>query len=262
MNFIEINNLSFSYDNGPKVLKDISFSVGQGEIFGIIGPNGSGKSTLLKLIAGTIPITHGDVFVDGRSVKKMNRESLASTFATVPQTFESTFPFTVIEMVLMGRFVHRDGTFFETSEDLEIAHSAMRLTNTNEFAARYIQELSAGERQRVIIARALAQRPKVLCLDEPTSSLDIKYQVATCDLIKKLKEEGLTNLIVLHDLNLASMYCDRLLLLSRGEVFAIGTPREIITFSNIHKVYETDVRVIPKEVAGVPLIVPVGTVEK
>jgi len=258
---IEIKDLSYHYAEGPQVLKDVSFSVGKGEIFGIIGPNGSGKSTLLKLITGTLPLLSGDIFIDGRSVRKMNRTSLASIFSAVPQTFESTFPFTAIEMVLMGRFIHRKGTFFESREDLEIARGAMRLTDTIGFESRYIQELSAGERQRVIIARALAQRPKILCLDEPTSSLDIKYQIAICDLVKKLKiEKGLTILMVLHDLNLAAMYCDRIVLLKNGGIFSTGTPRDIINSNNILEVYETEVRIISERQTDIPFIAPISKV--
>ncbi len=259
---ITIQNLSFSYDGGPEVLKGLNFSIDPGEIFGIIGPNGSGKSTLIKLITGTLPIIRGDVLVSEKSVRKMKRKALAQTFAVVPQAFETTFPFTVTEMVLMGRLAHREGTFFESRADIEIANQAMMLTDTVDFRERYIQELSAGERQRVIIARAIAQKPQVLCLDEPTSSLDIKYQTGTYDLVKRLRrEQGMTVVTVLHDLNLASMYCDKLLLLKKGEAFAIGSPKDVITVENISRVYETEVRVFPSQASGAPFLVPVSKVD-
>jgi iron complex transport system ATP-binding protein len=251
---IRVSNISFRYVE-EWVLKNISFDVKKGEFLGIIGPNGSGKTTLLKSLNRTLTIGKGDVFINGTNIKDTNRRELARIVGMVPQETSLVFPFTVLEVVLMGRAPYLGRLSFEGEKDYAIARDAMEMTDTLSFATRSINELSGGERQRVLIARALAQQPQIILLDESTAYLDIKHQIAFFDLIKTLnREEGLTVVAVTHDVNLASIFCDRVMLLSKGAVHCIGTPGDIITEPNIKEVYEADVLVDTNPQTGLPRV--------
>ena len=244
MKTLRLENISFRYQDGPRVLQELSCTIPAGEFWGIIGPNGSGKTTLLKVIDGILRPQDGTVSIDDRTIGVMSRAELARMIAVVPQESDPVFPFTVEEVVLMGRAPHLGRFAFEGAHGRGIAREAMERTGVALFARRAMNELSGGERQRVLIARALAQQPKLMLLDEPTAFLDIKYQKAVFDLLMELnRDEGLGILAVTHDLNLASLYCDGLILLSRGRVHAGGTPEAVITREKIAAVYETDVRV-------------------
>jgi cobalamin transport system ATP-binding protein len=237
------------------VLRDISFEVREGEILGIIGPNGSGKTTLLKILDGIFAPRDGRVWLHDKDISQLGRETLAKVIGVVPQDYSMFFPFSVEEIVLMGRTPHLGLLRFEGQKDFAIARRAMELTETTEFRQRGMGELSGGERQRVLIARAVAQEPQILLLDEPTTYLDIKHQVALFQLMKTLHEKGnLTVILVTQDINLAAQYCHRILLIKNGQYFSMGAPAEVITSENIRQVYETDVLIDPHPRTGLPRV--------
>ena len=258
MNMIDVSGLSFRYTD-EWVLNEVSFSVRKGEFLGVIGPNGSGKTTLLKRLNRTLMPQEGDVCIDGINIKMRKRKGLARVVSMVPQEAPSVFPFSVLEMVLMGRAPYLSSLGFEGRKDHEIARIAMDMTETTDFAARGIQELSGGERQRVLIARAIAQASEVMLLDEPTSFLDIKHQIEIYDLIRGLSTHNdLTVVIVSHDINLAAQYCDRILLLNKGRVHTVGSPGEVVTQRNIEEVYDCEVLVDKNPLTNKPRITPIG----
>jgi len=241
------------------VLNGLNLAVQQGEIAGVIGPNGSGKTTVLKLLSKVLKPESGNIWVMNQNIASMKHREIAKVMAVVPQGTSIAFPFTVREIVLMGRSPHLGILQMERESDLKIADNAMALTDTLGFADRNIDELSGGERQRVIVARALAQEPKVMLLDEPTSYLDINHQVEIFDLIKRLNgERDLTVVIVSHDLNMAAEYCDRLILLKSGRVYKDGSPRDVITEADIREVYEANVVVSENAMTGAPHITPIS----
>jgi len=239
---IEVSNLSFSFDH-HKVLKNISLSVAEGEFLGLMGPNGSGKTTLLRCVMDYLPAEVGAILVDMKPLHTLSARELAKTFAVVPQSSPTDFTFSAYDIVIMGRIPHfKSRLAVETKADERIVKEAMQLTNTWQFADRPFSELSGGERQRVVVARAVAQQPKALLLDEPTVYLDISGQIEIMDLIRRLnKEGGITIIAVLHDVNLAARYCDRIALLSDGRLEAVGPPRDVLTPEVIQAVYGVDV---------------------
>lgn len=253
---VEIENLSFSYSDND-ILKNTCLSVYEREFFIIIGPNGSGKTTLLKVIAGILKARKGRLKIFGRSFKKYTRKSLAKTIALVPQMGMVDFPFTVSELVLMGRFPHLNMLGFEQKKDMEIASKAMALTGVEHLEDRTMEQLSGGERQRVFIARAICQEPRIILLDEPTASLDIAHQVKLMDLMEKLKEEiGFTVIMVSHDVNLAAMYATRLLLLNSGMIEGVGKPRDILNCEMLEKIYKCKLLVDKNPFGDLPRITP------
>jgi len=254
MPIIELDRVCCGYDE-RSVLKDITFDVHKGEFIGIIGPNGSGKTTLLKVIDGILTSWDGNIRINGISIGKFCRENLAKIIAVVPQESRMIFPFTVFETVLMGRAPHLGKWRFEGEKDLRIASRAMEMTDTISLMDRNINALSGGERQRVFIARALAQQPDIMLLDEPTAFLDIRHQIDFFDLIRKLNiEEALTVVIATHDINMASLYCDRIILLKSGLIHSAGSPKEVITTKNIMEVYETNASVDINPVTSLPRV--------
>jgi len=234
---VDIANLSFAYRNNL-VLNNLSFSVSDGEFFIIIGPNGSGKTTLIKIIAGILKTKIDELKVFNQPLKEYSGKDLAKTIAIVPQMVVPDFPFTVTELVLMGRSPHLNVLGMEREKDLEIAQNAMAFTQVEHLAHRKADQLSGGECQRVFIARAICQEPKIILLDEPTASLDLAHQVKIMDLMEKLKNElGMTIIMVSHDVNLAAMYSDRLLLLKNGEIAGLGKPDKILTLQILKETY-------------------------
>lgn len=253
---ISVDQVSFAY-GAIEAVKDLSFSVAKGEVFGLLGPNGSGKSTVVRLLSRVLTPRSGCVSLASRDLGTYSREELARQVAVVPQETAIELPFSVLEVVLMGRSPHLGRFGFERPEDLSIARRAMEQTGVGELAAREIHELSGGERQRVILARALAQEPRVLLLDEPTAFLDIKHQVEVYDLVKTLsRQNSLTVVAILHDLNLAALYCDRLALLKSSRLFCLGTPEQVLTYTNIKTVYETEVYIGLNDITGKVHILP------
>ncbi|HXV76351.1 MAG TPA: ABC transporter ATP-binding protein, partial [Candidatus Polarisedimenticolaceae bacterium] len=238
-------------------LRGVDLAVARGEVVGVLGPNGSGKSTLVKVLGGGLGGYAGSARIDGLEVGRTPRRRLARTVAVVEQEPEFSFAFTSLEIVLMGRHPHLAGLAFESERDVELARAALARCGAAELAQRTIHELSSGERQRVVFARALAQEPRALLLDEPASFLDIRHQVGLYDVVRALAERsGCAVLTVLHDLNLAAEYCDRIYLLRGGAVEADGPTRQVFTYANLKRVYETDVYVDTNALTGRMLVVP------
>ncbi len=257
---LKLEHLTLGYGR-QTVLTDISLTAEKREMLGIIGPNGSGKSTLIKGICHLLEPRTGRVLIDGKDISRLSRGQLARLMAVVPQTPNLPDTFTAFEIVLMGRTPYLGRFRFEGIRDFDIAWKAMEITNTQSIAERTMDQLSGGQKQLLTIARALAQEPELILLDEPTAHLDINYQVETLSFVRSLcKEKQLTALTVLHDLNLAAQYCDRLALVSDGRLHAVGTPYDVITEKNISEVYGANVSVYPHPVNNLPttLITPVN----
>lgn len=240
---IDIEGVGFCYESAP-ILEGITFTVDQGEFVGVMGPNGSGKTTLLRCISNVLKPHVGTVLIDRYDVQRLSQKEIAKTIGVVPQNTSTGFAFTAFEVVLMGRSPHIGRLETESSEDLAAVRVAMESTNTWHLADRVFESLSGGEKQRVIIARALAQEPKVLLLDEPTVHLDISYQFEILELVKRLNQQrSLIIIAVFHDLNLAAQYCGRLILLNNGRIAAMGSPDEVLTAEHIQEIYNVDVLV-------------------
>jgi iron complex transport system ATP-binding protein len=239
MKFLEVNNLDCGY---PKSfhLKGVNFSVEKGSFAGIIGPNGSGKSTTLKGITGEIKYKENQIILNNKDLSKISDIERAKKIAIVTQ-FTESIEISVEDYVLLGRLPYRGRfQFFDTKQDINIATKYMKLTGVYEKRHKMFSELSGGEQQLVSLAKALTQEPELLLLDEPTSHLDISHQVQVLDLAQKLSQElQLTLVMVIHDLNLASEYCDHLVLMKDGKIFTEGTPNEILNYKNIEDVYNT-----------------------
>jgi len=241
---IQTNNLTFAYKDKP-VLDGVSLLVERGEMVGILGPNGSGKTTLLKIFSAVLK-GRGEVKVNNRSIETYRKRELSRLFAMVPQESQILFPYTVAEIVLMGRASYHSPLALEGKQDLEVARASMELTDSLPFSDRYLHELSGGEKQRVIIARALAQEPQILLLDEPSAFLDLKHQVQVFELMRRLnREHSLTIVAALHDLNLAALFFPRLVMLLDGKVYRDGSPKGVLTEKTIEEVYGIRVRVEP-----------------
>lgn len=237
---IGARDLTFSYGDSI-ILNDISLKIANGNILTIIGPNGSGKSTLLKNLASTLTPDKGAIFLDSKALNQFSAKELGREIAVVPQNTNIEYDFTVHEIVLMGRNPYVGRFKQETEEDLSIVKAAMERTNTWELKNRSIDKLSGGEAQRVIIARAIAQEPHILLLDEPTAALDMHHQIEVLDLLKRLNEEkSITIIMALHDINLAARYSKEILLLHKGEKIIMGKPEEVITKKNLQKAYKID----------------------
>ena len=251
-----VNMRGVSYRYGDSwALKDLDLEVGQGELMCILGPNGSGKSTLLKLVDGIFYAQEGEITIKGRPVKGYSRAALAREVAMVSQESHFHFFFSSIEVVLMGRFAHLRRFQFEKEHDLDIAVEALEATDCIGLSERPIHELSGGEKQRVLIARALAQEPSIILLDEPTSFLDLKYKREIFQLLASLAhEKGLCIMAVSHDIDLASQYCDRMVMLKQGRIHSMGVPEEVIVTSNVEAVYECPVIVDKNPATGSPRV--------
>lgn len=262
----DVHGLHFCYGR-PRahdvrwVLRDVNLHVESGEILGIVGPNGSGKTSLLKLLAKLAAPQQGNIALFGTSQVDLSQEDTARTVAFVPQESAQMFPFTVAETVLMGRFPHRRrtrwnmGFGWDDRNDRAAAVQAMATMDIGHLAPRSVTDLSGGERQRTMIARALAQTPRVLLLDEPTAFLDLQHQIEICSVLRRLKDErGLTVVIVSHDLNLASQYCDRIVMLKEGAVCSAGTPSEVFSVEVLRAVYGCEVLIDPHPESGLPRI--------
>ncbi len=251
---LEVESLSLAYGHNM-VMRDLTFQVMPGEMVGLIGPNGSGKSTIIKALSRIIHPFSGKILLDGKNISEIPRGELARLLGVVPQMPLLPSSFTAFEIVLMGRNPHLGLLQYEAARDLDITWQAMEKTATQSLAERRIGELSGGEIQRIVIARVLAQEPKSILLDEPTANLDISYEVEILDLIKNLcLENNLTVVVALHDLNLASQYCNRLILINKGGIHAQGTPREVINSENIKEVYGTEGCVYAHPVNGLPTV--------
>ena len=240
------------------VLTDLTCTIDSGKIFGVLGPNGSGKSTLLKLLTRVLRPQEGTIELFGRDLLTLNQRDIAKTVAFVPQETQQSFPFTIAQMVLMGRFPHHSGWggwHWEDSADMATAQAAMVDLDVAHLGTRLITDVSGGERQRAIIARALAQEPKVLLLDEPTAFLDLHHQLDIARILRQLnRERGLTVVMVSHDLNLASQYCDHLILVNQGRIVKGGSPKEVLEAETLEAVYGCRVLIDSHPQSGMPRI--------
>jgi len=250
---LQVRDVRFNY--ALPVLKRLSFEAGDGELLAVLGPNGSGKSTLLKIIVGILKPAGGSVWIDNRNLDSMSRRERASLIGYVAQESSVRFPLTVMEFVLQGRFAQGRFASFESDEDVYEANRVMALTETSQFAARPVMELSGGERQRVMLARALASRPRFLILDEPVANLDISNQVKMLELVSKLTaDESMSAIVVTHELNLAAEFATSVLLLKSGEVLAYGPPREVMTESELKAAFDTELMVDLNPASGMPRV--------
>jgi len=250
---LEINNLSFSY-NGYPALEGVTLELGPGEVLGIVGPNGSGKSTLLKCMNRILKTKQNTILIDGEDVRNIGLKKLAKLMGYVPQNSRNIFPFTVFDIVLMGRKPYIQWSLSE--KDKEIVAQILEHLGIGNLAMRYFNELSGGEQQKVIIARALAQQPQILLLDEPTSSLDIRHQLEILCILRSLAQSKHCSVILsMHDLNLASRFSDTMVMIKKGCIFAVGNPESVITEENIETVYGIKSRVT-KSVLGIPQVTP------
>ncbi len=250
-----INDACFSYSSGF-TLNHINLFVPNGQMVGLLGPNGCGKTTLLKLVTGLLTPSEGDVSIGGMSLKRLLRREVARQIAVVPQEFNIPFAYTVEEVVMLGRTPFLKGLNGETKRDRQIVSGVLELTGMAGFSERYFNELSGGERQKIVLAMALAQEPLILLLDEPTSHLDISHQIEILELLRKFnRDKKVTIVAAMHDLNLAALYFDRLVLLGCGLVFADGSPDEVITGEIIQKVFSAKVEITRHPKTSVPQIV-------
>lgn len=253
---IRIEGLTHAYTTEP-VLKNVSLEIQPGEFTAVIGPNGSGKTTLLKLMGGILPSAVGSVIFKNNDLHTIKRKELARAVAWIPQEHPMVFPFNVMEVVLMGRHPYQTALTFESNRDYEIARQALAQTQTLDFADRKFNEISGGEKQRVMLASALAQEPEAMILDEPTAALDLKYQIEILTILKNLNEQkGMTVLLAMHDLHLASKFCKRLILLSNGEVAGDGSPQQVLKKELLEKVYDIGIRIVELEGGGGFMISP------
>ena len=241
---MEVKNISYHYHGGGEVLKDVNFTLEQGQFLAILGNNGVGKSTLLKCLNKILKADSGELLLDGENILQMSNHQVSRRIAFVSQTVPNT-QMTVHDVVMLGRRPYMKWGF--TEKDHQIVHSAMERLNLESLRGRFLNQLSGGERQKVMLARALAQQPKLLLLDEPTSSLDIHNQYQVLEIVRELcHHDGLTAVVVIHDLNLALRFCDRFLLLRQGQVYAKGDYR-ILTPEALKAVYQIDGRVVEVE---------------
>ncbi|HEV8471209.1 MAG TPA: ABC transporter ATP-binding protein [Methylomirabilota bacterium] len=257
---VEFRDVAFAYPR-PERRRErtfgfagLSFAIEPGEVFGVIGPNSAGKTTLLRLLTRVLEPARGDIMLDARSIRALAVWELARHVAVVPQEAPRPFPFSVEQLVMMGRYPHAPQRFFEDAADVAAARAAMAATETLALARVPLEQCSGGERQRALLARALAQEPRLLVLDEPTAHLDLRYQAETAALLRRLnRERGMTILLVSHDLNLAAELCDRLLLLHAGEIARVGTPVEVLEQTLLESVFGCRV-VVDKGASGQPVV--------
>ena len=239
---LKINNISFSYGQDKKILDDISLDVSQGDVLGILGINGAGKTTFIKCINNIFSPDFGTVKINGKDISSMTPKEIAQLIAYVPQYNGTFFNINVLDTVMMGRLPYAGRSY--SKKDREIVYNILEKMNLEKFAFRSISEMSGGERQRVFIARALAQQPKIIILDEPTSSLDLHNQLFILKIIEDLaKRDNLTIIMIIHDLNLASMFCSKLVMLKEGKIFAQGNSVDVLTEENISTLYKVSSKI-------------------
>jgi len=256
---LEFESATVGYDD-LIVLKDFALHIAAGELVGMIGPNGSGKSTILKALSGWLPIGTGRALIHGKSVTSYSAAERARNLAVVPQQADVSFAFSVWDLAMMGRYAHLGPFRPVTGEDRDIVEHCLHVTGCSDLRNRLITQLSGGERQRVMIAQALAQQAPILLLDEPTNHLDLHHQLGISRLLSELHTtERLTIVWVSHDLNLASEFCDRLILLADGHVRADGTPAQVLTGALLRDAYGVDVPIRPNPLSGKPQVILANT---
>ena len=264
---LQATDLVFSYGRGTPVVRGVSLTVPEGALVGVLGPNGSGKTTLLRLLGGMRLPSSGSVTLDGVPLSSMPRAATARRIAVVPQETQLAFDYTVLEVVLMGRYAHLGSFAVEGPADIAIAREALAATGAADFENRLFSTLSGGEKQRVVIAGALTQitsaggtgQPAILLLDEPTAALDLKYHLGVASLLRRLhRERGLTVVVSTHDLGLAASLCTTLVMLKNGQVMASGTVDEVLTPPRVRELYEVEVDIARHARTGHLTVVPIG----
>ena len=254
---LRLQNISFGYDH--EILSQLNLEVRSGEVLALLGPNGAGKSTLLSLAAGKLQPQAGAVLWQEKSLAEFSRREIAQHIALVAQASELHFPLTALQYVLAGRFANTTGIGFDAPADFELAWQSLAATDTSQFAGRYFNQLSSGEKQRVVLARGLAQEPTLLLLDEPTANLDLSHQIALLALVFRLtREQQLGALFVTHEINLAAEFADRVALLKDGEILACGTPHEVLTAELLREVFGASLHVTTHPYSGKPQITLTG----
>lgn len=254
---LKAEEVSYSYAAGEWQLEGVSLEVRRGEVVGIIGPNGSGKSTLLRVAAGIAPAQSGTVTLMGRELSRLGRREIAASLGYLPQQVTSAFDYRVAEVVAMGRFGHLRGAGFLGKDDIGVIERCLAATETTAYRQRPISQLSGGERQRVMLASVLAQEPKVLLLDEPTTGLDLHHQSAFFELLCDQAAEGMGVAVVTHDLNLAGLFCDRLLLLRAGKRVSQGAVAQVMQREVLREAYGGGFHVMDHPLADAPAVLPV-----
>ncbi|MDO4800058.1 MAG: ABC transporter ATP-binding protein [Bacillota bacterium] len=251
---LSVRDLSFRYPGASRlVLTDFRCGIAAGDFVAILGPNGSGKTTLLQTICTNLRPERGEIMIEGQSVRELSPKQLARRLAVVHQSLEYSFDFTVYDTVLMGRYPYLGRFQGETEHDLRIVEEAMQATAVGHLRDNRLHGISGGERQRVMIARALAQEPEILLLDEPISHLDLKYQIEVMELCKRLNREGMTILMTLHDINMASRFADRIMILNEGRLLHSGSPEDTVTPERIASIYGVEVEIVDR---GYPHMIP------
>lgn len=259
---LEFKQVAAGYGS-REILKDITLSIQEGEFTGLIGANGTGKSTLIKCVSGILPLKRGTITICNRDNASLKNRERAQMVAVVPQSYNVEYNFTVEDIVMMGRNPYMSLRRQEGSEDEDIVREAMEATGTEVFRGRFYNELSGGERQRVVLARAIAQQPKIILLDEPTSALDVRYQIEVMELIAKLSQERhMTVLAVLHDINMASRFCQRMVMLQEGKVSTTGIPRKVINRANMQSLYKMKLMVRESPLFRKPEMLPIRVMEE
>lgn len=255
---LKTESISIAY--GPNiVVQDVSLEVAPGEILALIGPNGAGKTTLVRAVSGTVPIISGRVCVDGQDLSQFTTSQRARLLAVVPQARQLGGAYTVEQAVMMGRTAYMSWLGRESESDKAAVHLALHQANLEDFAHRSIAQLSGGEQQRVLLARALAQSTPVLLLDEPTNHLDLQHQTNLLSLVKNLaQKKQLSVMMAMHDLNLVSFFADKVALLVNGRLICYGTPQKVIQADFISEAYQTPVEIVSHPITGVPIIFPQG----
>jgi iron complex transport system ATP-binding protein len=252
---IELQKVSFYYQATSPILRDVSLAVFPKDFIAILGPNGAGKSTLLRLLSGALTPTSGGVLFSQKPISQIPRKEIAAKIAVMPQETPVSFSFTSLEVVLLGRYPHQDGFSFATNKDVEFAKAALQEVDALHLAERHVSSLSGGEKQRVFLARTLAQGPQTLLLDEPTAHLDLAHQAVALRAAAIRASTGAV-VSVLHDCNIAALYANRIILLSKGEIFADGSPNQVLTEQNVSRCFGHAVELIQRERYNVPAILP------
>lgn len=255
---LSVRDCSFSYRGGDFRLRNVSLDVEPGEVLGIIGPNGSGKSTLLRLMSGFLQPDHGEVALHGTAMRSLDRRRLARELAFLPQSPETSFRFSVRQVVAMGRYPYLGAFGFLGEHDIAVVERALDETESAWLGGRNFFTLSGGEKQRVLVASILAQEPSVMLLDEPTAALDIHHRSDVLDLLRDLARKGIAVVVATHDLNAAGQFCDRLLLLSEGGVARSGSPAEVMDQQLLSDVYRANVRVVQNPITLTPMALVLG----
>ncbi|OGF66085.1 MAG: hypothetical protein A2Y62_00305 [Candidatus Fischerbacteria bacterium RBG_13_37_8] len=255
---IQIENLDFSYKH-TTVLTSINLEIEQGDFLGLIGPNGSGKSTLLKIISGILTPAKGEVLLKQKALSQFDKQELAKIISFLPQDYHPFHDIKVHQVVMLGRIPYFYDRFFENQQDISETQMAMKIAEIDHLSDRTIQELSGGEKQLVYIAKLIAQKTEIMILDEPTTFLDIKHVIQIMNIIKKLNsEESVTVIASMHDLNLAAMYCKKIVMLKKGSVLCTGIPKEVFTYERIKSAFDTEFYIDENDLTGEPIFLPLS----